>query len=151
MNTLEISPFLLLMTLMSCCLPTQANTNIYYPVSFPERQIDIKVEIADTKAEREQGLMYRTDLPTNTGMLFVYAQPAVLEVWMKNTLLTLDVVFLDGKQHIVSLLDNLPPCRHSPCPIYRSALPAQYMLELPGGFIKQHQLKTGEYLSLPKR
>ncbi len=120
-----------------------------FPVAFPEQQIEISVEIAANQAEREHGLMYRTSLGEKQGMLFLYPDQALREVWMKNTLLPLDIIFLAADGRIVSLLNNLQPCRQDPCPIYDSNLPAMYMLEVNAEFIEKYQLKIGQLLVLP--
>jgi uncharacterized membrane protein (UPF0127 family) len=83
------------------------------------------------------------------GMLFVYPDQKPRGVWMKNTLLPLDVLFLNHKAEIVAMLPDLQPCRQNPCPIYNSQLPATYMLEVNAGFINNHQLKIGQTLNLP--
>jgi uncharacterized membrane protein (UPF0127 family) len=118
-------------------------------ITFLEQHLDIEVELAVNQAEREQGLMYRTELAEQQGMLFVYPEQAPLDMWMKNTYLHLDVLFLAADGRIVSLLKNLPPCTQEPCKIYNSQLAALYMLELKAGFIDKYQLKTGQLLRLP--
>jgi uncharacterized membrane protein (UPF0127 family) len=117
---------------------------------FIQQQLEINVEIAATQAERERGLMYRSNLDTNQGMLFVYADLGQRSVWMKNTLLPLDVIFLDADGRILSLLNNLPPCQKDPCPIYDSNTAAKYMVEINTGFIEQNQLKIGQKLRIPE-
>ena len=106
----------------------------------------IEAEIADTQALREHGLMHRTHLNENHGMLFVYPDQAIRGVWMKNTLIPLDVLFISDDGKIVTLLRNLQPCRQEPCPISISSADAQYMLEVNAGFIDQHHIKEGQEL-----
>jgi len=118
-------------------------------VTFIDRQLDIKVEIAASQEQRELGLMHRTRLDENQGMLFVYPDAALREVWMKNTLLALDVLFLNGDGRIVFMLDNLQPCPQDPCPIFNSHEAAMYMLELNADFIENNALKIGQKLRLP--
>jgi uncharacterized protein len=93
--------------------------------------------------------MHRRELPADHGMLFSYPRPDILRVWMKNTLINLDVLFLDAEGRINGLLPNLPPCRRDPCPIYHSPHPAQYMLEVNGGYLQQHPLRPGQRLTWP--
>lgn len=118
-------------------------------VHFTNQNLSIEVEIAANQQQRETGLMNRQSLPVNKGMLFVYNDQALRGVWMKNTLLPLDVLFLNHKAEIVAMLPDLQPCRQNPCPIYSSQLPATYMLEVNAGFINNHQLKIGQALGLP--
>lgn len=108
----------------------------------------LEVEIADTTPLREFGLMHREFLAENQGMLFVYPDLALRGVWMKNTLLTLDIVFLSADGAIVSMLRNLTPCIKDSCPVYTSKVPAQYMLEVNSGFIDKHQLQAGQKVTL---
>ena len=111
----------------------------------------IKTEIADTPAQRALGLMYRETLGENQGMLFVYPDSDIRYVWMKNTLLALDIVFLNENGIIVSMLPNLAPCTQQHCPIYPSKAVARYMLEVNAGFIDKHQLKTGQEVIIDYR
>jgi len=81
-------------------------------------------------------------------MLFVHKDQAVRGVWMKNTLIPLDVLFLSDDGKLISLLPNLQPCTKDPCPISTSAGKARYMLEVNAGFIDKHRIKTGQILLL---
>ncbi len=83
-------------------------------------------------------------------MLFVYADQGQRSIWMKNTLLPLDVLFLAEDGSILSMLENLPPCKKNPCAVYDSNAAAKYILELNAGFIEQNQLKIGQKLRLPE-
>lgn len=118
-------------------------------ISFKDQHLVIEVEIAANQQQRETGLMNRPSLEADKGMLFVYNDEELRGVWMKNTLLPLDVLFLNLKGEIVTMLANLQPCRQALCPIYDSQLPANYMLEVNAGFINKHQLKIGQLVSLP--
>ncbi len=104
----------------------------------------IDVEIADTETLRTTGLMYRSHLAEDQGMLFVYPDQAIRGVWMKNTLIPLDVLFLSEDGKIVTLLRSLEPCKQIPCPISVSSEKARYMLEVNAGFIDTHRIKTGQ-------
>ena len=106
------------------------------------------VEIAGTEDLRAYGLMQRASLDENAGMLFVYPDQEIRGVWMKNTLLALDVLFLSESGKIVSMLRNLQPCRQSPCSIYSSQYKARYMLEVNAGFIDKHGIKIGQDVML---
>ncbi len=119
-------------------------------ITFSKQQLEISVEIAASQEQRELGLMHRTTLGKNHGMLFTYPDTALRRVWMKSTLLPLDILFLADDGHIVSMLDNLQPCTGDPCPIYDSKVPAMYMLELNAGFIHKNHLEIGQALLLPK-
>ena len=69
----------------------------------------ITAYIADTPAKRAQGLMHVTDLPENAGMLFVFSQPRQVSMWMKNTVISLDILFLNPNGRIVKIPKNAKP------------------------------------------
>jgi len=108
----------------------------------------VEIDIADTLSQRAAGLMFRPALPENRGMLFVYPEPQSIGVWMKNTLISLDVVFLNADAIIVGVLPNRQPCVTHPCPIYSSPTPAHYMLELQAGSAEKHKLSVGQEILL---
>jgi len=90
----------------------------------------IGVEIAADDASREHGLMDRTSMPADHGMLFVFPDSAMRTFWMKDTLIPLDMLFFDAHRRAVTVLSDVPPCKVDPCPIYPSTEPARYVLEL---------------------
>jgi uncharacterized membrane protein (UPF0127 family) len=119
------------------------------------KKVKVPVEIADTEAEREKGLMYRTTLAENRGMLFVYPDEGTLVFWMKNTLIPLSIAFMDSEDRIldiqtmkpVGLEQTVPDAK---LPRYVSAKPAQYALEVNRGFFKEHGVKVGDRAKLPE-
>ena len=111
----------------------------------------LEVEIANTETQREYGLMHRTNLDENQGMLFIYPKTERQGVWMKNTLLELDVLFLSEQGRVSEILENLQPCRKAPCPIYISTTKVQYMLEVPAGFSVNHGIEPGQEFILEYR
>lgn len=94
---------------------------------------DFQVETATTDAERAHGLMDRTHLAADHGMLFVFATETPQSFWMKDTLIPLDILYFDADRQLVSMQLNAQPCHQHPCPIYPSGAAAQYVLELPAG------------------
>lgn len=133
--------------LLTASLAYPENQLKYGVVSFGN-SYTLNVEIADTAELREFGLMQRTTLDENAGMLFVYPDENIRGVWMKNTLLALDVLFLSESGKIVSMLRNLQPCRQAPCSIYTSQYKARYMLEVNAGFIDRRTIKIGQDVML---
>lgn len=95
-----------------------------------------RVEVARTDRERQRGLMGRTELAHDEGMLFLFPEITgePLQFWMKNTPLPLDILFFDLETRLVSVA-MMEPCIDDPCPFYRSTAPAQYALEVPAGVI----------------
>ncbi len=100
-----------------------------------------KVEVAATSADREYGLMYRTFLPDNQGMLFVFEDSALRSFWMKNTNIPLDLIFFDEHWQIVDMKESFAPCQSEPCPSYTSIVPAKYVLEIRGASVKEKQIQ----------
>lgn len=109
----------------------------------------LTVELARTEAEQARGLMYRTELPDNHGMLFVYTRPTQVAYWMKNTFIPLSIAFIDSKKRIVNIADMAP---NNETRTYPSAGPVQYVLEVNQGWFTQHQVKPGDLVTfeLPK-
>lgn len=141
--------FILLCAISSFCLANPQTTLEIKTITLSKQQLTIQVELADDRAKWEKGLMFRTELAENHGMLFVFANEGKRQVWMKNTLLPLDILFLDNQGRVVSFLENVQPCRADPCTIYDSVLPARYMLEINAHLIKKHQIKPGDVWRLP--
>lgn len=108
------------------------------------------VELARTRTEKAQGLMHRAHLPDDRGMLFLGDRPQPISFWMKNTLIPLDIIFLDDQWKVVDLHQNVPPCQADPCPSYPSSRPATHVLEINGGQAEQLGVKPGVALSVPQ-
>ncbi len=116
-------------------------------VTFPDGTV-IRVEIASDDATRAQGLMYRDSLPPNTGMLFLFAQTGEYPFWMKNTLIPLDMVWIDEAQRVAHVKYDVPPCKADPCPSYPPNAPARFILEVPAGVARQHGIVAGSQLKI---
>lgn len=107
--------------------------------------ITAQVEIADTEAEQEYGLMNRTSMPQDHGMLFIFDYQANLSFWMKDTLIPLDMVFLDSNDRIVDIYKNATPLSEY---VYTSKSPSKYVIELNGGYCDTHGIKIGDNVSI---
>ena len=110
-------------------------------------KVEVRVEVADDLFERARGLMYRTALGVNRGMLFVYPEEQRLSFWMKNTLIPLSIAYIDSKRRVVDIQD-MKPLDDEP-PSYVSADPAQYALEVNRGFFEERGVKVGDRVELP--
>jgi uncharacterized membrane protein (UPF0127 family) len=106
----------------------------------------VHVELAKTEAERNFGLMERTSLPQGRGMLFIHEQPGRYPYWMYDCKIGLDIIWMDQSRRILEMSPNTPPCKGqaSTCPNYGGNETSIYVLELPVGSIKAHQLATGQ-------
>jgi len=113
----------------------------------------VTAELALTDAERARGLMNRETILPDQGMLFVFDEEAVHSFWMKNTLIPLDMLWLDKDRRIIHIERDVPPCRADPCPSFGPQRPASYVLELKGGMAAAFQLKVHDKLDfkLPQR
>ena len=108
----------------------------------------IEAELADTPAARQTGLMYRTFMPTNTGMLFVFPDKAIHCFWMRNTKLPLTIAFIDDDGKIVNLSDMEPETQNNHCP----RGPVRFALEMNQKWFTQRALGPGTVITgLPKR
>ena len=110
----------------------------------------IELEIAQTRAEQSLGLMHRTCLADNQGMLFPFAQPRRATFWMKNVPINLDMVFLrNGRVQFIQ--EQAPPCEVEPCPVYgpSNALVDQ-VLELRGGRSQELGLEIGDEIEVER-
>lgn len=112
----------------------------------------VTAELAVTDAERARGLMFRKSLLPEEGMLFVFDREDYYGFWMKNTLISLDIIWLDKNKIIVHIEKNVPPCSKDPCPSYEPNFPSSYVLELQAGSVERIGLKLGDRLDwvLPK-
>lgn len=100
----------------------------------------IDVEFAQTPAERAKGLMYRSELGENNGMLFVFPTTAKHAFWMANTYIPLDILWLDSDKKIVHIEKQVPPCTETGnlkaiCKTYAPDIPAKYVLEVNAGYV----------------
>ena len=104
---------------------------------------EYKFEIALTKEERQKGLMFRQELSKNSGMLFVYREKRYLSFYMKNTVIPLDIAFLDEFFRIINIEEMYPLDETS----INSIEPAQFALEVNRGFFKKVGLKEGDIIN----
>jgi uncharacterized membrane protein (UPF0127 family) len=106
-----------------------------------------ELEVAATKKEQDTGLMYRTSLPNNRGMLFKFKSPQKVSFWMKNCQISLDMIFLrDGLVKAIEL--SAPPCTADPCPTYGSDTAVDRVIELRGGRAAELGVKVGDRIEI---
>jgi uncharacterized membrane protein (UPF0127 family) len=104
----------------------------------------IQVELATDEPTRAQGLMYRDRLAEDRGMLFLFPESGDYPFWMKNTLIPLDMIWIDEQKRIVHVSANVPPCKADPCPSYPPNAVAKAVLELAAGVAAKHHLANGQ-------
>ncbi len=139
-------------TLASCTLLA---TSLAFAQDAPQLQLQrvpltagmhrIDAQVAATPQQRQIGLMFRTDMPQNEGMLFVFEQPAKQCFWMKNTPSPLTAAFVADDGTIVNLADMKPLSTDSHC----SDKPVRYVLEMNAGWFAKKGIKAGSKLAGP--
>ena len=122
-------------------------------VQLPNGKI-IRAEVAASGAERTRGLMDRPSLDAGQGMLFLFPEEAAHQFWMKNTLIPLDIIWLDRDKRVIYVSQNTPPCpvMMMNCPTYGPKLPTSYVLEIGAGLAAKHGIKERTTLAftIPK-
>jgi uncharacterized protein len=104
------------------------------------------IELALTDAQMEQGLMFRRSLAPDAGMLFDFKAPARVMMWMKNTIIPLDMLFLDEHARVIDIHEHAVP--YSTDTIAAKA-PARYVIELNGGTVARLGIKPGDQVTSP--
>lgn len=104
-------------------------------------RVNLDIEIAETAYETQTGLMYRKTMEDRQGMLFIFEAPAVHSFYMKNTLIPLDLLFIDDSLKIVTIRKNAAPLDESGIP---SGAPVQYVLEIKGGLSDRWGIAVGD-------
>jgi uncharacterized membrane protein (UPF0127 family) len=109
-----------------------------------QKIVTIDVEIAATESERAQGLMFRPSMPDSVGMLFIFEWSAPQAFWMKNTIMSLDIIYVDENKKIVSISKNAVPYSEESLP---SAGNAQYVVEVVAGFTDKYGIQPGDRIT----
>jgi uncharacterized membrane protein (UPF0127 family) len=105
--------------------------------------ITIPVEIADSPDEWARGLMFRTYLNPSMGMLFIFDKSETHQFWMKNTLIPLDMLFINEKKEIISI-ETATPCHQDPCMAYGPQEATLYVLEINSGLSEKNKISVGD-------
>ncbi len=109
------------------------------------RKIDI--QLAQTDKQREDGLMYRKSMSDDQGMLFIFPDMEERSFWMKNTYISLDIIYIDDKMEIVSIQKYATPLSEQSLPSFKKA---QYVLEVNGGFADKYHIAYGDKIAYTK-
>jgi uncharacterized protein len=104
------------------------------------------VELAQSQSELERGLMSRESMPQDRGMLFIFQEEGIYPFWMKNTLIPLDMIWLDSNKEVVFISEDTQPCKVENCLIVNPGKEAKYVLEINGGLSKKLGLTEGAKL-----
>ncbi len=125
--------------------PELKRTPVVLATSGGEVRVDAEVVI--TMVEQARGLMYREELGELEGMLFVYRRDEMRSFWMKNTLIPLDMIFIDSDRRVVGIVENAEPKT-----LESRSVPvaSQYVLEVNGGWSERHGVGPGTGVSFPE-
>jgi hypothetical protein len=103
-----------------------------------------EVEHARTPEQRERGLMFRKYLAFNKGMYFSFEEMGKHSFWMKNTLIPLDIIWLDSHLKVVEIEENIQPCKIDICPSYGGTVDSQFVLEINAGLVEEYGIEVGD-------
>jgi hypothetical protein len=110
--------------------------------------VKLDIEVAETPYETETGLMYRSGMEKDQGMLFVFSDVAMHSFYMKNTEFPLDIIFVDENLRVAHIRENAVPYNEMGIP---STVPVKYVLEVNAGSTKKWSLETGDRISYQKK
>lgn len=111
------------------------------------KELVIPIEIANKPELWSFGLMYREDIPWEYGMLFIFPSDELSGFWMKNTLVPLDIAFIDSSKTIFNI-QRMEPCNSDDCPVYYSPRPYRYALEVKAGFFERFGFDVGSKVEI---
>jgi len=129
--------------------PEMRRTNSTRSATLPDGLL-VALEVATDDESRAQGLMFRESLASGQGMLFLFPKEGTHAFWMKNTLIPLDMIWLDPAGQVLEVEANVPPCprEQNPCPSYGGRKLAASVLELAAGEAAKHQVTVGSTVRL---
>jgi len=114
----------------------------------PERESFINAKVVNQPADIQKGLMYiKNPLPDNTGMLFDFGHTGEQNMWMKNTFIPLDMVFLNENKKVLGFVENTTPLKEK---LVGIGQPSRYVLETNSGWVKDNEIKVGDPIHINK-
>jgi uncharacterized membrane protein (UPF0127 family) len=144
LRRLLIAIFLLLPVLPASALENFATSELTVITAGGPQKFTIELALSD--GQMEQGLMFRRNLAPDAGMLFDFKRPTTVTMWMKNTFIPLDMLFLDEHGQIVDIHERAVPLSLD---IIAAKAPARYVIELNGGTVARLGIKTGDKVVSP--
>lgn len=142
---------------VSICFALGCTTASAKEITFEKEKIKLNgktltVEIAESPAQHERGLMFRKSLPKDQGMLFIFAYEDFRYFWMKNTLIDLSIGYFDKNKTLVDIQEmRAPSAIETRPPSYPSAKPAMYALEMNKGWFAKNKIKIGHKFTFESR
>ena len=104
------------------------------------------VELAETEQERNRGLMFKENIDSNKGMLFIFDEEKEYSFWMKDTLFPLDIIWISQDKEVVFIGKNIQPCKEDRCKRISPDEKAKYVLEINAGIADEIDLEIGDRL-----
>ena len=136
-----LAALVLALLLAAACRPSGPTAVVHSA----KGDVEVALEVAATNPAREQGLMYRTTLAEDHGMLFVFETEVEHPFWMKNTLISLDMLFIAGDGRIAGIHADATPLSLASITV---RLPSRWVLEVPGGWAARHGVAAGDRVEL---
>ena len=136
--------------LLAGCRGSGGDSGAQAILSHGDEETTVAVEVANTPAEREHGLIGRASLPQDEGMVFVYDEDTAGPFWMKDTLVPLSIAFYGGDGSIVRIL-HMTPCKSDPCPLYDPGVAYRGALEVNRGAFDRWDISEGDRLRITSR
>ena len=136
---------LVLTALLLAAAPACSGTGPVARIHTTGGPVDVALEVAATPETQQRGLMYRSALADDHGMLFVFPIDSEHEFWMKNTLISLDMLFVAADGRIVGIHADATPLSTAPITV---GTPSRWVIEVPGGFARKNGLAAGDRVEL---
>jgi uncharacterized membrane protein (UPF0127 family) len=138
---MQIRKLLILLAVLAACRSSGPTARIHAGPG----TVDVTLEVASTPETLQRGLMYRQSLADGHGMLFIFAQDSDHEFWMKNTYISLDLVYISADGKIVGIHANATPLSEATISVGR---PSRYVLEVPAGYTARRGIAPGDRVEL---
>ncbi len=107
----------------------------------------VDIEIAENDQRRTQGMMYRSSMPYDRAMLFIMEYERPQSFWMRNTKMSLDIIYINGNKEIVTIYPHTQPYSVSPIPSFKKA---KYVVETAAGFCDKYGIKEGDFIEFAR-
>jgi uncharacterized membrane protein (UPF0127 family) len=130
---------LVVLTVLSSVSACEAQPKV--TISTKGREVEFLVEIADTAGKRQMGLQYRRNLADDRGMIFLFPSESLQSFWMKNTPISLDMIFINRDRKIVGIVERTVPFSLDSRSVTE---PSQYVLEINGGLARRYGIQAGD-------
>jgi hypothetical protein len=111
----------------------------------------LTVEVANSRHKKQNGLKFRKELPENEGMLFLFGLEGFYNFWLKDTLIPLDIIWVNRNLEIVFIVKNAESCLNADpdeCEVYTSPTPARYVIEVNGGWADRNSIAVGDKVEI---